>query len=309
MKKSQTSVISTVLITGIVITVVTLTYIWGKPLLQKNMDNAKINSIINMLKQIDRAIQDVADTTSPNQLKIELSADESLSVNPDGELIFKTITSVPLVTTYDWGPINHVELPYTDEQYTISFSNTNSSVAQSCDGVTDGIYVTTQTLTHNDGTSQTYNITLYNTTATSGYDYLCITGNYDSFTCADNCGYENDTITKLSTGFLVYWINASGDIASIKGRRIEKVGELGTEDPAGVIIAKSSAARDHYMVTFKLIYRPLQDPATGNLHEIKLNCERDCYVGEGQHTVYITTTEQPTGSFSTNEYYINIRIV
>lgn len=306
MRKSQTTVISTVLITAIVLSLVTVTYIWGKPLIEKNADNAKIDSIINVLRQINRAVTNVADTGSPREIRVSLDTGEKIYLNDDGEIIFETITSVPLVTTTEYGPISYVELPYTNEQYSVD-TPTVASNAQACASATGNVYFGNKTLTLENGTTVLYNVSAYNTT--TEYDYSCITKDINNFTCSSNCGTVDTAIDKLGTKFSVFFVNSTGRRVSLTGRQILNTGELGTEDPEGIIIAKATAARDNYFVTFKLVYRPLQDPNTGNINQIVLNCDSECFVGAGEHTIFLTSTEQPQGTFSRNEYNINFRII
>lgn len=307
MNKGQTTVVSTVLITGIILSLVTVTYIWGRPLIEKNSDNAKIDSVIGTLKQINQAVTNVADTGSPSELKVSLDAEEKIFLNSDGEIVFETTTSVPLVTTTDWGPVSYIELPYTNEQYYVLTTTANTSAVQHCNGAYGNVYLGNTTLTLQNGTSFPFNVSVYN--LTTEYDYACIVNSRESFTCSSRCGGTDTVINTLGTNFNVFFINTSGQRVSLTGRQVLNTGELGTEDPEGIIIAKATAGKDKYTVTFKLVYRPLQDPNTGNTNQVILSCDNNCLAGAGEHTILLTSTEQPQGTFSTNEYNINFRII
>ncbi len=305
--KSQTQIISTVLITGLLLSVISVTYVWGKPLIQKVSDNAKIESRINKLSEIDKAIKDVADTGSPNTLKISLEDEESLSVNDDGELVYKTITTVPLVTTYDWGPINFVEGPYTNEKYVVDTLNAMSTGYKQCKQT--NIYKGEVNLTYNSGETEEYNVLVFNGEKTPYYDYVCLTKDMNNFDCDQSCGYVDEPIILGNTTFKIFYVNESGKRVNILGREMLKTGELGTDDPEGIIIGKATLSNKRYFVQFKLVYRPLKDPNTGNTHQIILNCDKECFVGPGDHNIYLSLIEKPQGTLSTNEYNINVRIV
>ncbi len=306
-KKCQTQIVSTVLITGLLLSVVSVTYIWGKPLIQKVSDNAKIESRINKLNEIDKAIKDVADTGSPNTIEITLENDESISINDEGELVYTTITAVPLVTTYDWGPINFVESPYTNEKYSVDTTTAMSSGYKQCKPT--NVYKGEVNLTYNSEETEEYNVLVFNGEKTPYYDYVCLTKDLNDFDCNQNCGYVDEPIILGNTSFQIFYVNETGKRVNIIGREILKTGELGTDDPEGIIVGRAILSNEKYFVTFKLVYRPLKDPNTGNTHQIILNCEKDCFVGPGEHNIYLSLIEKPQGTLSTNEYNINIRVI
>ncbi len=96
--KAQSTVISTVLITGILITLVGVTYYWGVPLIEKQSLKTKFDSAISFMKDLDSAIIEVANAGGSRELNIpigtlKISSDEGGSNNA----VLEFLTSQPLI--------------------------------------------------------------------------------------------------------------------------------------------------------------------------------------------------------------------
>lgn len=63
-KKAQTQAMSVVLITGIVIGLVSVAYLWGKPLIEKRSTVAEFSSIESFILELDKKIVGIANSGS-----------------------------------------------------------------------------------------------------------------------------------------------------------------------------------------------------------------------------------------------------
>lgn len=68
-KKGQTQLITAVLLTGIMITLVVMAYIWGIPLIEKQKDNVKINNMEDFFLELNNKIQSVAKNGGKEKIK------------------------------------------------------------------------------------------------------------------------------------------------------------------------------------------------------------------------------------------------
>lgn len=104
-RKAQTQIISAILITGIVLGVVSVSYLWGVPLIQKSQTNTQITIAENLMTNIQKAIDDVVQTGTQKSILVNL--DGKLEVSEDQNSIFYTITTKGLgIMAGDWIPLN-----------------------------------------------------------------------------------------------------------------------------------------------------------------------------------------------------------
>ncbi|MBI2675979.1 MAG: hypothetical protein HYX24_05955 [Candidatus Aenigmarchaeota archaeon] len=78
--KAQSGIISTVLITGILITLVGVTYFWGVPLIEKQSLKTQFDSATSFMKELDTAVAEVANSGGNKELNIPLG---TLRIDPD----------------------------------------------------------------------------------------------------------------------------------------------------------------------------------------------------------------------------------
>ena len=76
--RAQTQIITYLLLSGLLITIVGVVYLWGIPLIQKNRDINLLQGSEDFMKRLDLIVKDVANTHGRNAISFEL----------DGELWF-----------------------------------------------------------------------------------------------------------------------------------------------------------------------------------------------------------------------------
>ncbi len=278
MKKAQTGVMGMVILTGIVLVIISVAYLWGKPLVQKNIDKAKLNIVEQKLYEIDDAIKYTASTGSNSVVDLNIGG-ATFSVDEYNNRIVYTITSsVPVASTSSEVPINFYELAETKESITYNTSSTVTS-----DPLLSGYNsITHHTNTTIDGTF--YNVSIYQNTSSSEWELLCIWR--DSIVQSDDCGEEGDTITIGDNGYEIVTINSTGESAFVFGPYIENVGVYGSE-PSGIISARALGLGDRQKVLFYLRYREMVDK-DGRVHKIVLQCRSNCLSTTDTNKLLIT---------------------
>lgn len=284
MSKAQSSVLGTVLITGIVISIVGSVLVWGKPLIDKSTDNTHIDNIINKMMEIDSAIRYVGETGSTRNIKLSLS-DESFRI-VNGEIVWETSTQVPIVATTSWAPINTYDLPTKNQILTID----TKYACIKCTKLSE------------DDNPKYGNITIdneiyYVSTHNEGVNYkkACISKNFNL--TSENCAFKNQKIYVKDYGYEIGYVAASGNEVVIIGKEVENIGILG-KDKAGIIIGKSTSTKYAQNVFIKLVYRGLQDDY-GKVIRYNLNCDDHCIATQGTYTLTITResiSETPSGT-------------
>jgi len=302
--RSQSTVVSSVLISGIIIAIVGMVYVWGTPLVQKSSDKANIDGIRSSMEDINELILDVASTGTMRKYDINVGANDELRVTEKG-IFYQTYTSVPIISSAEWAPLNTHELAFERENNLIITDGVKND-ATSCVSHTGDIKYKRVNITLETGKRE-FDVVVFN--RGSGYDYACISDDATNIDCANDCQAEGGTINKEGTYLTFLYINSTGYNINVLGREVEKIGTLG-ESEMGVLMAKAAQVGNKQKVEFWLMFRPLKDPITGNLNRINITCSEGCLALSGRHTIQISRSEQNTylGEYSTTESIINIKI-
>jgi hypothetical protein len=102
-KKAQTQSMSIIIITGIIISLVSVSYMWGKPLIEKRSTVAEFTSIQNFILEIDDKITDIANSGSGKYtLELPFGTMRAIAYNPSdlsnsNMLIFEHDVLQPIV--------------------------------------------------------------------------------------------------------------------------------------------------------------------------------------------------------------------
>jgi len=296
--RGQSAIISTVLISGIILSIVTATYIWGQPLVQKTTDKVKIDSITSDLELIKENIDHTQKTGSPTSVTLNIQ-DATYSISESDNAIYvKTTTLIPVVTSYTYVPISYTELAYETELTDINTSDTITGLINLPEDYDGGvIHFGNVTLE-----SQYYNITVYNTSNTV-YDHVCIYQGVDVSDTETDCSEELGTINKNGVEFTVSWIDDDGTEVILSGGEKENFGVLGS-DPGGIISGKSQPVSQQQQVSIRLSYRGLKD-ATGRTYKTYVTCETGCRATDGIHKMRIERSRVERTTDTTN-YYVNV---
>ncbi|MFB6075665.1 MAG: hypothetical protein ABEK17_00835 [Candidatus Aenigmatarchaeota archaeon] len=70
--KGQTQIMSAVLLTGIMVGLISVAYIWGGPMIQKQKDIVKLNNMENFMENLNKEIRDVAKNGGTSKLNVDL---------------------------------------------------------------------------------------------------------------------------------------------------------------------------------------------------------------------------------------------
>jgi len=297
--KAQSAIISTVLLSGVILAIVTATYVWGQPLVQKTTDKIKIDSIVNDLTTIKNRIEHTQQTGSPSEVTLNIqNANYQISQDENG-VIVKTTTLIPVITSYVYIPMDYTELAYETRLTDISTTLTGSTATKPTGYVNGDIIHTGEV----NLSSNSYHVSVYNTSdGNTIYDQICIHSGEDIIPSTD-CAKELGFINKNGIDYSVSWIDDNGIEAILSGDQKENIGILGT-DPSGVISGKSQPVSRTQQVTIKLSYRGLQD-ANDRVYKTFIECETGCRASEGIKTLKIERTKVDRTSNSTN-YYLKV---
>lgn len=295
--KAQSAIISTILLSSIILSIVTATFIWGQPLVQKTTDKIKIDSFTEMLETIKNAIDNAQQTGSPSQLRLDIS-DATIIIEPDNNAVaIKTKTVIPIITSFIFVPISYTELPFENELIDVDASEENLTPVFMPQGYSIGttIHYGNTTLA-----SEVYNITSFYTG--SDYDTICIY--QEQYAIQDDCIEEGESLTKNSINYILSWINSGGTEVILTGPEIENHGVLGT-DPGGIIIGKSTPVSRIQHIELRLAYRGLID-ASGRMTKTIIQCSRGCRTGDGSKTLRVTR-DKIDRTENTTYFYIKLK--
>lgn len=70
--KGQTEVVSAILLTGIMVSLVVATYFWGLPIIQKQKDRSRLDTMESFMKNLNSAIKEVANEGGRRKLSREI---------------------------------------------------------------------------------------------------------------------------------------------------------------------------------------------------------------------------------------------
>ncbi len=308
MKKGQSTVVSSVLISGIIISIISLTYVWGRPLIQKTADKSNIDSAKNDLINLKDMIIEAASTGSTGRYELNLGVNEKLTITD--KIAFETVTSIPIISSVSWSPLNSYELPY-ERENTKVITDGSKPDATMCATTGDTIKYKQQSLNLGDGTSRTFDFVFFKRTATNEYDYACIAVDGSNMGCSVDCGVEGDTILKYGTTFNLLFLNDSGYNLNVVGKQVEKEGVLG-EDEMGIMIARSIGLGETQRVLIEVQFRSLVDPITGDKIRLNLTCEGGCAATSGSHIIQVNKegeTKRLESGRSVTESVIKVKII
>ncbi|MFA5405801.1 MAG: hypothetical protein WC307_00380 [Candidatus Nanoarchaeia archaeon] len=295
--RGQSAIISTILLSGIILSIVTATYIWGQPLIQKTTDKIKIDKIIDDLTIIYERLDHTQQTGSPSEVTLNVQEATYQISQEDNAILVKATTLIPVITSFSYVPISYTELAYETMLTDVNTSRTITDLVNTPTGYDEGtIHFGNVTL---NGT--VYNITVYNTSNTI-FDHVCLYQGIDVTNTTTECAEELSSIKKGLIDYTVSWIDDTGIEVILSGGEEENIGVLGT-DPAGIISGKSQPVSNEQHVTIKLSYRGLRD-STGRTYKTYIECSQGCRTGTGITTLRIERTRVERTTNSTN-YYVN----
>lgn len=291
--RGQSAIISTVLLSGIILAIVSATFIWGQPLVQKTTDKVKIDTIVDDLTLIKDKIEHTQQTGSPSVVNLNIQ-DATYHILPDENgIIVRTTTLIPVITSYTYIPISYTELAYETELTDVDTSQTVTGVSTPPGYDGGDIHFGNVTLE-----GALYNVTVYVTDNTV-YDHVCIYQGSDISDLDAECSEELGSINKAGTDFTISWVNSDGNEVIISGGEKENIGILGS-DPAGIIAGKSQPISNQQQVSLKLSYRSLKDANNRN-YKTFIECSVGCRATTGVHRLRIERTR--VERTSNNTYY------
>jgi len=272
-RRAQTAIISTILLSGIILSIVTATYVWGMPLVQKTTDKIKVDVIIDNLDMIKEKIDHTQQTGSPSVINLNIQDSTYTISETDNSVIIKTTTLIPVITSYTYVPISYTELAY---ETLLTDINTSQTIT----GVTTPIGYDGGLIQFGNVTlsGTLYNVTVYNTSNTV-FDHVCIYVGEDISDTATECDEELGEITKGGIDYTISWVSNLGTEVILSGGEKENIGVLGT-DPSGVVAGKSQPVSKQQHISIKLSYRGLKD-ATGRTYKTFIQCSAGCRAGTG----------------------------
>lgn len=292
--RSQSTIISTILISGLVLSIVTAAYLWAQPLIQKTSDKSRLDTLINLLKTVKQEIDHVQQTGSSSELIVNLQGADMQVLTYDNAVAIKTNVYVPIITSFTWAPISYTQLPTDRKLFFINTSLINTSEVYLPVGYVYG------SLIHFGNTSPygiEYNLTVYNRGV---YDYVCIY--QGSSPLASDCNEVTKDINKNDANYTISWISDDGTQVILSGLEEENKGLFGI-DPAGIIIGKGFPITNIQHVELRLVYRGLIDES-GHEYKTIINCSSSCRTSEGAAKLKIKRSSIEQGINATNFYIL-----
>lgn len=292
MRKCQTGILGVVILTGIVLAIISVTYVWGQPLIQKNVDRAQVNQALEKIEEINDAILYTSSTGSNSIVNLDLTKSTFLVDADNNRVVIETTSTVPIVASVEEVPINYYELAEKRESITYNTTNTINT-----DPIISGYEVTTH---HANTTIQevNYNVSIHENTSTNEWDLLCIWKDY-TINKNNDCAGAQEALEKEGVTIDVLSILASGEAAYALGGMEENKGILGSE-PSGIVSAESINLGDSEKITFYLTYRSMLS-SEDEEYKVILNCNQDCVASNtdkklviSRENVIITTSEVNT---------------
>ncbi|MCK5333716.1 MAG: hypothetical protein KAJ24_04340 [Candidatus Aenigmarchaeota archaeon] len=248
---AQSPAVSMILMTGIVLAMVTATYNWGAPVIEKSQTNSKIVNAQEIMSLIKHRIGESA--LSGEQKSFPVTLEGTLEVVPAKNAIIYSVSTEGLGI----GSLSYISFDTSFDafQYETHVVDAGSGGIVTLDGTDYSVggctvddVVNIEGVPHNSG------------------DTLLVDPNYllDHVDC-----------TGLFDGFTV-----------ITGPEEEIVGLLGT-DAAGVVMAKTIDMGGEYMNRMRLTYRELGDVTTLEGYKTVIHSEGNSIVSSGEHTITI----------------------
>lgn len=296
MNKGQVSILGVVILTGIVMGLVSATYIWAGPLITKNLDKANVNSVINFMNNLNEDILYVASTGSSRVINANLGESSFVIDSVNNQIIVELSSTVPMINSVTEAPINFHELATKRENFNINASMIDES--QSLSGYESTSHYTNISLDGNN-----YNISLFNSSITNNFELLCIWNG--TINQIDDCANVSQSISKEGTVYEVVYINNTGANALFIGGLIENKGVFGLE-PSGILSGKGFNSNEKEYITLFLTYRSLVSDDNVDF-KIFLDCSNNCAFSNERKSFVISRTNIIRGSGYVNTY-INIEV-
>ncbi len=268
--KAQSNIVSMVLITAVTIGIITSTYYWGVPLINKAKTSSELNQFQGVLKDLEASIEDVASTG--NQKSISLTLDGTLKINEeDNSIDYIFESDKALISSEVFVSLND-EYPYTKKIYGIKAGSlypdkvSVPECGQSC-------YLNSTCLSGKLQMNDC-NISISGTYIKKDYTF----NEGELFKC-NRYGKEKE--------FTVHNVNCSNGFLVIAAPDTLKYGIIG-KNKAGVLMARSSPTSTKFINEYKMIFREMDDLTTKNGNLIKLKIKGSPYVSGGNHKVLIS---------------------
>jgi len=290
--KAQSTIISTILLSGLVLSIVITAYLWAQPLIQKTSDKTRVDSLINSLKTIKQEIDHVQQTGSPSEVSINLQGALIQVLPGDNSVSIKTEVYIPIITSFAWIPIGYTELPVDNKLFFANTSDSNKTAVYLPDGYVPGSTIHFGNITPY---SINYNLTVYNR---GSYDYVCIY--QGDGPVQSDCASINKEVIKDDANYIISWISDNGEQVILSGLEEENKGLFGL-DPGGIIIGKGFPVTNVEHIELRLTYRTLVDEL-GREYKTILNCTSSCRTGEGLSKLRIRRARVEQGINVTNFY-------
>lgn len=267
-KQAQSTILGVVILTGLILSVVSISYLWGQPLVEKSMDKNNVNLLIDNLKEINDLIIYTVNSGSNTISKLNLNGDSFLIDEINNRLVIKTEATIPVINTIKEVPINTYELPRVRESLTFNMTG-NELVTLT---PLTGYYADVKLINRTFG-NRVYNISLHNNTETDLYDKICI---WQNVLTESDCVQVGETIRIELVTYEIMGILDSGELAFAYGKYIENQGIKGI-DVSGIISSRGIDLVNKEDISLYLTYRTLVD-SDGRRYKIVLNCFNNCQV-------------------------------
>ncbi len=294
--KSQASVLSVILLTGIAVAVLSITYLWAQPMITRNVDTSIINNAIDLMKNLNQDIIDSARTGSSKTILANLVKGNFAIDGVGNRIIIELSSTAKIIQSNIEKPLNFYELALKPEIFYLNELEDGETLE--LEGFE--LLSRTQAVTLNE---TIYNASIFNNSENFEFDTLCLWN--ETIDYFIDCGNIDESISKEGTAYSAKFINASGFNAYFSGAPAENKGEFG-QDISGIISAKSFNVGSTEHVTLYLTYRALLDEE-GNEYKIILQCRNNCVFSGEEKKIYISR-EKIENIGKTSYTYINLEV-
>ena len=274
--KAQTQIISVVLIMGLAVGVIGASYMWGAPLIEKSQTETSLSQAEQNIELINSMIVDVVKTGGQKIKQLQFDGTlEILDFNVgDNSIIYTIQGKTAGVAATNWILMNDDMPAKSKEIYAVNAADNSDTVSIGCESC------------------------MMNSTCPSSITISSVTG-----TCSVAGTYiETESFTCDTNDYLVERVDCGGTIdgfAVLSGPEKDIAGIVGT-NKAGVITAKSMAAGDIYLTSYKLTFRELVDPTNKEGTIILLETRGNNRITAGMHTIKVSRGETKTETYGSS---------
>ncbi len=251
LRVAQTQAVSMILISGIVLAMVAVTYNWGAPMVEKSQTSSRLIQAQEVMSMVKQRITDAA--MSGEQKSFRVNLDGTLEISPLKNSVIYSVTTEGLGI----GSMSYISLDSASDAFSYETYALNASTGgiinlagedYNVSGCTVDDAVNINGTSHNAGDDLFWN-------ADYMLDHVDCTGLFDEFTV-------------------------------ITGPEEEVVGLLGI-DTAGVVMAKTAVVGTQYLNRMRLAYRELDDTTTLEGYKIIIHSEGNSMASAGERTINI----------------------